>query len=97
HSKESKKRKYEESFTSPNSKENFIDVDDITDVIYKALANVEDIDENFESNHEFYFEQAIKLDTLTNGIPLDIEQNKHEHYLAKKIVNYVEKGDGYDY
>ncbi|CAG8812849.1 7556_t:CDS:2, partial [Racocetra persica] len=72
HSKESKKQKYEESFTLPDFKENFIDVNDITD-------------------------QAIKLDTLTNDIPLDIEQNKHEHYLAKKIVNYVEKEDGYDY
>ncbi|CAG8596765.1 8019_t:CDS:2, partial [Racocetra persica] len=93
--KESKKRKYEENFTSlPDSKENIIDVNNITDVIYKALANVEDIDENLESSCEFYFEQAINLDMLINEIPADIEENKYEHYLASKIVNYIEKGDG---
>ncbi|CAG8759367.1 299_t:CDS:2, partial [Gigaspora rosea] len=84
--KESKKRKYEENFTSlPDSKENIIDVNNITDVIYKALANVKDIDENLESSCEFYFEQAINLDMLINEIPADIEENKYEHYLASKI------------
>ncbi|CAG8788805.1 12023_t:CDS:2, partial [Racocetra persica] len=87
-------RKYEENFTSlPDSKENIIDVNNITDVIYKALANVEDINENLESSCEFYFEQAINLDMLINEILADTEENKYEYYLASKIVNYIEKED----
>ncbi|CAG8676374.1 11133_t:CDS:2, partial [Gigaspora rosea] len=54
--------------------------------IYEALTNVEDIDENLESNHKFYFEQAISLDTLISEIPLDVEKDKYEHYIANKIA-----------
>ncbi|CAG8754064.1 554_t:CDS:1, partial [Gigaspora rosea] len=96
--KESKKRKFKESYTtSPNSKETIIDVDNIINIVYEALTNVEDINENLESNYKFYFEQAVSLDILISEIPLDVEKDKYEHYIANKIANYVEQRDGYDY
>ncbi|CAG8811588.1 9595_t:CDS:1, partial [Racocetra persica] len=44
-------------------------------------------------NCKFYFEQAINLSKLIDEIPLEIEQDQHEQYLANKIVKLVEQGD----
>ncbi|CAG8479548.1 13547_t:CDS:2, partial [Racocetra persica] len=72
------------------------DIENITDTIYKAIVNVDDIDENLESVR-FYFKIKVNLDTLINEIPLEIEQDQREHYIANKISKLVEQGDGYDY
>ncbi|CAG8787770.1 23844_t:CDS:2 [Gigaspora margarita] len=88
-----KKREEKAAITLSNTKENAIDIENITTTIYKALIMMDNTDENLDSNCGFYFESAINLNTLIEEIPLEIEQGQYEQYLVNRIVKLVEHGD----
>ncbi|CAG8848874.1 2246_t:CDS:2, partial [Gigaspora margarita] len=97
--KESKKRKREEiiALALLNDKENAVDIENVTDIIYIALINMDNIDDCLESDQEFYIEITISLNTLIENIPSNVLDDQHEQFLANEIVKYIEQGDGYNY
>ncbi|CAG8584614.1 8787_t:CDS:2, partial [Racocetra fulgida] len=69
-------------------RENAIDIENLTTMIYETLISMDNTDESLENDYGFYFE------SITN---LKIEKDQHEQYLANRIAKLVEQGDGYNY
>ncbi|CAG8837919.1 34508_t:CDS:1, partial [Racocetra persica] len=86
------KRRYEKVKEKKifNSKENSILSSDLTQAIYDSLISIPELDENLEGDTGFFFEYCVDFTDLQGS-------DLSESYIANKLIENVQAGDGYHY